>query len=274
MVLESIIDPLKAEKKPWELFFIGLVYSSIAVFLSLWIFRQYSSLIMVFLIVMASIPLIYNSIKLQEQKDIEIEKESVLLKEHSKTLSFLVFLFLGITVSLTIWYIVLPTDITQTLFSVQTKTIADINLQLTTNAVVQVKLFSKIFFNNIKVMIFCLLFSFIYGAGAIFILTWNASVISAAIGNFIRSNISAASSYFAIAPLALLRYMLHGIPEILAYFTAGLAGGIISIAVIRHDFASKKFSHIILDSTDLIIISVLILFIATLIEVYITPLLF
>ena len=37
--------------------------------------------------------------------------------------------------------------------------------------------------------VFCVFFSFFYGAGAIFILVWNASVISAAIGSFVRSNI-------------------------------------------------------------------------------------
>jgi len=274
MVLESIINPLKAEKRPWEMFFIGFVYSSLAVFLSLWIFKQHSSLVMVFLTVMACLPLVYNTIKLEEGKDIVIEKEAVLLKEHSKALSFLMFLFLGITISLTLWYIVLPTDTTQLLFSVQTKTIAEINTQITGNAVQHFQLFTKIFFNNIKVMIFCLLFSFIYGVGAIFILTWNASVISAAIGNYLRSNISTVSSYFVIAPLALLRYLIHGIPEILAYFTAGLAGGIISIAVIRHDFGSKKFEHIVLDSTDLIILAILVLVFAAAVEVYITPILF
>lgn len=274
MVLESIMNPFKAEKKPWEMFFVGFLYATIGVFLSLWIFRQHASLIMVFLTVMACIPIIYNTIKIEEKRDLLEEKEIVILKEHARALSFMVFLFLGITIAMSLWYIVLPGNITQSLFSVQTRTIAEINSQITGGAVAQINLFVKIFFNNIKVMIFCLLFSFIYGVGAIFILTWNASVIAAAIGNFIRSNISTVSSYFVIAPLGLLRYLLHGIPEIIAYFTAGLAGGIISIAVIRHDFGSNKFEHIILDSTDLIILSIVIIFIAGLMEVFITPLLF
>ena len=274
MVLESIMDPFKAEKKPWEMFFVGFIYSSIAVFLSLWIFKQHSSLIMVFLTVMACIPLIYNTMKVEEKRDLLEERESTILKEHARALSFLVFLFLGITISLSIWYIVLPSNITQNLFNVQTRTIAEINSQITGGAVAHLNLFVKVFFNNIKVMIFCLLFSFIYGVGAIFILTWNASVIAAAIGNFIRSNMSTISSYFAIAPLGLLRYLIHGIPEILGYFTAGLAGGFISIAVIRHDFGTQKFEHIILDSTDLMILSIAIIFVAAAIEVWVTPLLF
>ena len=60
----------------------------------------------------------------------------------------------------------------------------------------------------------------------------------------------------------------------MAYFTAGLAGGIISVAVMRHDFGTKKFENILLDSSSLIIVSLSLLIAAALLEVYITPLIF
>ena len=74
MVLESLLNPLSAEKRPWEMFFIGFAYSSVAILLSLWIFRDQTSLIMVFLTVMASLPIVYNTMKLEEGKDLEISK--------------------------------------------------------------------------------------------------------------------------------------------------------------------------------------------------------
>ena len=86
MVLESIISPLKAEKKPWDLFFIGLLYSSVAMFLALWIFRDQASLVMVFLTVTATVPLMYNTLKFEEEKDLAIPKERALIKEHGKAL--------------------------------------------------------------------------------------------------------------------------------------------------------------------------------------------
>jgi uncharacterized membrane protein SpoIIM required for sporulation len=141
----------------------------------------------------------------------------------------------------------------------------------------------RIFLNNFKVLLFCLLFSFIYGLGAIFILIWNASVIAAALGNFIRVNIAKyvsavgllkAGAYLQVASLGFFRYAIHGIPEIAAYFVGGLAGGIISIAVIRHDFGTSNFTRILFDSVDLIIVSISLLIFAALVEVYITPVLF
>ena len=68
--------------------------------------------------------------------------------------------------------------------------------------------------------------------------------------------------------------MLHGFPEISAYFIGALAGGIVSIAVIRHDTKSEKFWRILQDSLNLIILAVVVLFVAALMEVFITPVLF
>jgi uncharacterized membrane protein SpoIIM required for sporulation len=277
MVLESIINPLRAEKKPWSMFFIGAAYSSIALFLGNWIFNEYASLIMVFLTTMACIPLLYKTMRAEEKKDTEIGPESALIKEHSKAIIFLTFLFLGITAAFALWYVVLPSGFVQNSFRSQTLTIQSINTRITGDAL-NIKTLTNILLNNLKVLIFCILFSFLYGAGAIFILTWNASVIATAIGNFIRTNIAAktasVASYFQVVSLALLRYMIHGIPEIVAYFIGGLAGGIISVAVIRERFGTRRFEKIIFDSSDLIILAVLILVLAALIEVYITPILF
>jgi len=196
-----------------------------------------------------------------------------LIKEHGKALSFFMFLFLGFVVSFALWYVFLPPDLTQNLFQIQIKEIKQVqNIEITGNAVSLINVFGSIFFNNLLVMIFALLFAFFYGVGAIFILTWNASVLGVAIGNFANINIS--SGYFTSISSGLLRYSIHGIPEMLAYFTAGLAGSIISVAIIRHDFGSGKFKHILIDSLDMIFLSVFILFIAALLEVFVTPLFF
>ena len=286
MVLESLINPKKAEGKPWETFFIGIIYSSVAIFLSLWIFHDYTSLVMIFLTVIASVPLMYHTIQLEESKDDEIQDEKVLIKEHWKAISVFVFLFLGFLTSFTIWYTILPAPMIENVFDVQIKTIDNINAGVTaviTGKGIYSNFFMSILANNVKVMIFCILFAFIFGAGAIFILTWNASVIAAAIGSFIRENIASLAAregwtnitgYFFVGSSGFLRYLIHGIPEITAYFLAGLAGGIISVAVIRHDFGTEKFRKIIIDSLDLIILAFLVLFGAAMIEVFITPLIF
>ena len=287
MVLEALTTPEKAERNPWDMLFLGAMYAAIAIFLAVWVFREEASIVMILLTVIATIPLLYNTLKYEEEKDDIIVKEYILLKEHWKALSFFMMMFIGFVVAFSLAYIFLPTDLVRDIFSAQENTIRNINSQISTQSVnsasVGGELFTQIFSNNVKVLLFCIFFSFFYGAGSIFILTWNASVISAAIGSFFRTNISAYASnlglekvggYFHIYGLSLLRYFIHGLPEILGYFIGGLAGGIISVAVIKHDFGSRSFKHIILDSVDLIILGIAILFVAALMEVYLTPIFF
>src|SRR3990167_7808804 len=181
MVLESLLSRIKAEGKPWEMFFIGFLYSSVAILLSMWIFKDQTSLVMVFLTVMACIPIVYNTMKLEEKKDMEIPQERMLMRQHNKAIVFLMFLFFGITISFVAWYVFLPSNVIDYAFDKQIATIQAINNQVAGNAYQQFSTFSKILFNNLKVLSFAILFAFIYGAGAIFILTWNASVIGTAI---------------------------------------------------------------------------------------------
>ncbi|MBI4141235.1 stage II sporulation protein M, partial [Candidatus Woesearchaeota archaeon] len=263
-------------------FFLGVFYSSIALFLSLWIFEEYAGLVMVFLTVMACLPLMYHLLAYEEEKDVEFFDERVLLREHSRAIVAYLLLFLGMTVGFSFWYVSLPSALATNVFQIQTDMISNLNQQVTGNFL-QINLVSKIFLNNVKVLIFCILFSFIYGSGALFILSWNASVIGAAAGNFIRTHLAdfagsiglvKVGSYFYVVGLSLLRYTLHGVPEILAYLVAGIAGGILSVAVIHHEFGTRNFERILLDVSDLVLISVFILFFAALVEVFITPMFF
>ena len=281
MVLESLTNPVRAEYHPFLVFCLGLAYGTIALLLALWIFEEQSSMVIVFLTSAAAIPLMYHLLHFEEKKDILSPTKS-LLHNHSRALIFYLMLFLGMAVAFSIWYVALPSNLSSNAFRVQTQTISNLN-QHVTGQVTQTSLLSKIFLNNVKVMIFCILFSFLYGSGALFILTWNASVIGAAAGNFIRSNMASfadssglfrVGAYFYVSSLSILRYAVHGIPEILSYLLAGLAGGILSMAIVHHDFGTNQFEQVLLDVSDLVLLSVLVLFIAAIIEVFVTPALF
>ncbi|MCF7799261.1 stage II sporulation protein M [Candidatus Woesearchaeota archaeon] len=284
MVVERIINVIKAEKRPSWLILIGFLYTSLALGLAKWTFAEQASMVFIFFTILGAIPLMYNIIKDEEKKDVSDFHEVALLKEHGKALMAFMALFVGITLAVAFWYTVLPGETTGQLFSTQIDTFNRLGGQITGyTGLENVSTFSVIFFNNLRVLIFCILFSFLYGAGAIFILTWNASIIGTAIGNIVRTNLASVASavgldqmggYLYAVSLGLFRYVIHGIPEILSYFVAGLAGGIISIAVIRHDFEGRKFEHIVLDAADLLLIAIGLMFLAGVLEVWVTPLLF
>lgn len=285
MVLESLLNPFQLKKRPWEIFIVGMVYTAVAFFLSYFVFRDGAGLLMVFLIVLATVPTLYTTIKHEEEIDLAYDKEIFMLKEHTKVIIFLLCLFLGITFAMVLSYVFLPSDVVDSVFMLQQNAIANVirtvnDDTILTGDITKISLFGNIFINNIKVLFFCLVFSFLYGTGAMFILTWNASVIATAMGTFVKNELSNAahlvgfpflSVYFSATTFSFFRYMTHGAIEIAAYFIAGLAGGIISIALIKHNLKEDK---VLVDALDLILISLGFLVAAAFVEVYITPIIF
>ncbi|MCX8194347.1 MAG: stage II sporulation protein M [Candidatus Pacearchaeota archaeon] len=292
-MLETLINPKKAERKPWEMFFIGALYAAVSLFiadflfLDNYVFEKHISILTVCFTVMFSIPFFFYIIKLEEKKDVRVESERKLLKEHSKAIAALLFLFFGYVVAFSVLFIVLPKEMSSVNYKVQIETYCSINAKFNIEQCVSNLLtgeftniekkvpsvkegmnrVSVILSNNFYVLLFSLLFSFLFGAGALFILAWNASVIAAAVGVFAQSNLSN-------LPTGLARYLIHGLPEIASYFIAALAGGIIGTAIIKHEFGNEKFWHVLQDSLDLIILALIVLIISAFIEVFLTPLFF
>ncbi|MBA7627295.1 hypothetical protein ES703_34757 [subsurface metagenome] len=283
-MLESLINPKRSEKGPWKMFFIGLIYASLSLLLVHWFFSKdvvlsrFSGMIVVTFCVMFSLPFMYYVIKREEREDEQVEGFFGVWKAHNDAIRAFMWLFLGFIIAFTFWHIVLQDP---NLFNAQIETYCMINSpgniedcvarysfnQKISAAATKEMRFLSIIENNVYVMIFTLIFSLIFGAGAIFILAWNASVIAAATGIFTRYQISG-------IPLGIARYMIHGFPEIAAYFITALAGGIFGVGVIRNGVRNKRFLRVVENVFILLFIAIVILIIAALIEVYITPIIF
>ncbi len=285
-MLESMINPKRAERGPWKMFFIGIIYASLSLILVHFLFRndsvlsKFSGLIVVLFCVMFSLPFMYFIIKQEETEDEEIDGAWSVWKTHSDAIYAFMWLFFGFIIAFAFWNVILQDP---ALLNAQIETYCSINnpgsiqdcvaeysltsKTISSSASSSVARFFSIIGNNFGVMILTLIFSLIFGAGAIFILAWNASVISAAIGIFTRYTIHE-------IPLGLLRYMIHGFPEIAAYFTTALAGGMFGVGIIRHGITNKKFAKVLVHVGILLAIALFTLLIAAVIEVYFTPLLF
>jgi len=287
MVLEDLIHAKFAEQQPLLVLPLAFLYTSVALFVALWIFPSSAAIVAVFLMTIAAMPLFLDIVVFEKQKEEgsrsyfrDILKFGKANKE--KLLPFFIYLFLGMALAIATWFVVLPSNMLNDLFHVQLNTIKEINLSLSSGSAVFSSFFSAILANNLKVLAFSVLFSFIYGAGAMFILAWNASVIGVAIGDAIRSSLAAASkitggaigfvSYSSAVSVGLLRYLVHGVPEILAYFIGALAGGMLSIAIAHQEFSTDKFRKTSMDVACLVGLAALLLIVSALIEVSISPL--
>lgn len=284
-MLESIINPKRAEKGPWKMFFVGMIYASLSLLLVKWFFTkdavlvQYSGMIVVTFSVMFSLPFMYYIIKREEREDEMIEGFWGVCKAHSDALMAFIWLFIGFVLAFSIGYAVLHDA---NLFNAQLATYCRINSPgnvdkcietysvekvISTGNATKSDRFLSIIENNVYVMIFTLIFSLIFGAGAIFVLAWNASVIAAAVGVFTKYQI-------INIPLGIVRYMLHGIPEIAAYFVTALAGGIFGVGILRRKISNVRLFRVIENSVILLFIAIILLIFAGIIEVYIIPSIF
>ncbi len=292
MVLELLTNPLEARHHLGKTLLVGFFYTSVALLLSMWIFHESVSLISVFLTVVAAFPLFYGVIRDVAREEFRRGQGKLLWREHSQAAGVLFFLFLGVMLGFVAWYVFLPAPMLPQVFGSQTKVIMGVSgfstAELAGNGAGsdpggRLGFFAEILLNNLSVLSFCVLFSFLYGAGAVFILIWNASVIGVALGNFIRLGVGGAAellglagagSYFQVISLGVLRYSLHGIPEILAYLIAGIAGSMVSLGL----YFGRKNRHYVkelfADVLELTGIAILLLVVSALLEAFVSTAVF
>jgi uncharacterized membrane protein SpoIIM required for sporulation len=195
-----------------------------------------------------------NLVRYTEAKEEELikrRKNLNLFQRHREILIIYIAFFTGMILALSILFLMLPHPVLAKLFEDQINEINLIRGRVTLPAT-----FLAIVVNNFGVLFLSFLFSFLFGAGAIFILAWNASVLAAAIG-------MAAGGLLGL-PFAVLAFFPHGSLEILAYFIGGIAGGLVSVAITRRK--SESVSFILKDSGKLLFLAVILLDIAAAIE--------
>ena len=266
-MFESLLSIEELERKPWLMFVWAAVLGSIAILIS----AQISYRVMVggtmfnlsglFSVIFVIIPSAYFLTMFIKKE--ELEEEEAILKyhrasfwdKHRSYVLIMLFFFAGLTLAYSAWGFMLPGDF----FEVQSGKINQI--QGATGALTHGDYgsFVTVLFNNLQVTAFAFLFSLFFGAGAVFIIAWNASILGV--------YISELSKHIFEIPYWSLFFLPHGIPEIAGYLVAGLAGGIISAAVLRKN-QKMVIKIIMMDSMKLLAIAVALIVVGAAIEVY------
>ena len=259
-VIDFLITPRMVRENPKIFFLFGFVLVSLGLVTGAILFFKHVSLLMIFFTTLGAIPIINGVVRIEETKTIRIKKEINILKEHRKSLKVFIHYFFGCLIGYLFWYILLlyfkPEIVTQ-IFQTQLHTIE----QLQTLEKAQFGGFIEILVNNVGVLFVCISLSFIFGFGSIFVLTWNASVIATSIAKIIQQG-----DYHET-----LRFLIHGSPEVIGYIIAGLAGGIISVAISKHHIGTKRFRKIMIDAGVLFFISILLIITGAFLEAFVTP---
>ena len=256
MVLERLVSLKVAIKQPVWMFIIGGIISISCLTVSFLIFQDSVGLLANLLVTIAMTPFMLNLIRYEEAMDesLKSRKDLNFIQRHGDILKIYTAFFCGMILTLSILYIILPESFSQKLFSDQINEITAIRGKMASPDT-----FFKIITNNVSVLLLSFLLSFLFGAGAVFILSWNASVLATAIGTLAKE-----FGGIKALPMAILPFFPHGSLEILAYFIGGIAGGLVSVAVTRRK--SLGFLFVVKDSLKLMAVSIALLVFAGLLE--------
>lgn len=266
-MFESLFGLRDVYERPWIMFLWAVIICCIAVIISAqisYIVRvsnitvNLSGLFTVIFIIVPSIYLITSLIKreerVEEREIVKYHKKSF-WERHARYIMIFLLYFLGLTVAFAAWSFFLPDDF----FQVQNLKIDQIRGGMSGSVTDQSLQFSTILGNNLQVMFFSFVLSLFFGAGAVFIIAWNASILGVYVG-------SLSKHILEIGPIT-LQFLPHGLIEIGAYVCAGLAGGIISAVVLRRN-DPKVVRLIMFDSLKILVLAVLLIVLGAVVEVY------
>ncbi len=270
-MLESLLEAERAEKSPWKVIFVAIAIGAVAIALAAIIGQGSESghLVVAFACIAAA-PLMVQVIHIEEREDTKpwfSKSEIGLLMRHGDMFAVYTFYFIGIIIVTSLFFTIFPANVMGQVFANQVKELGAINSLRMTGHIASACGFMCLVENNLGVLGLVMLFSFMFGAGAVYIITWNASIVGVLIGTIARQQAamgsSLAMSYLIALPYSLVSIFPHGVFEIGGYFLGGLTSGMLGAAMLRSDYKNKT---VMKDLTIITLLSVIFVIIGAAIE--------
>lgn len=289
MVLESLLTRREALKHPFFILFASVLICSVSLWTTYLAFPGgegdgTASMLSLAFVTIALTPLFHAIFKAEEEKEAERPGFAALfLARHFNIVKLYAFFFIGIILTYAFWYSFVSPDVRGVMFANQENALSNIgqlresltgNVSGASAACGQQPFcwFSVIFSNNaFRVLTMGIFLSFVYGAGAIFLLGWNASVLGVLIGKdivyFSLTHGGLAALWMALNRA--LGLVPHGIFESMGYFVGAIAGGIIGAAMSKQRHLRGEVGMITKDVIVMLLYAFGLLAIGALIEAYV-----
>jgi len=257
LIFMKLVSPEAVKKNPGYGFVIAAFFVLIGFMAAFFIFSVALSMAMLAFGSLLMLPFLVKILdadaeqKTPEEatlKSFSSKSFGAILKKHENMITFYMLLFFGMAVEYMFLFAFLPPDISQSAFSQQ--------LSLFGPAGHFSVPYANILLNNLQILFIAFVLSVFYGAGSMFVLTYNASIVGVMYGAPIKALIWG-NVGFAPFYANLLSYIPHTIVEIMAYLFAAVAGGIL---------VSRREEDI-LEATFLFCIAIALVFLGWYIEV-------
>ncbi|MAG60242.1 hypothetical protein CL619_00495 [archaeon] len=271
MVLEHIFPEDWLERKASFAFILGIIYSVIGVLIASVIFPGDPALVAVAFTSLLILPELYKIFDIEERKEAVEQHATVgaLYRDDIDLIKIYIFLFLGILLVYSLGTMLLPELSTNNLFREQLE--IRYGQGFSGQAIISAGLFWDLLKNNFMVMIACFLLALLTGDGAIFLITWNASVWGTIFGLTAKKAAIASGStnpfvYFGIIMAVVFPHMMI---EAICYFLAAISGSMISKDVILEKFESHRFWEVFIFNAYLFLFALLFLLLGALVEAWV-----
>jgi hypothetical protein len=251
MVLEHLFPEDWLEKKGRYAFLLGIIYSVIGVLIASILFPGDPALVAVAFTSLLLLPELYKIFSIEERKE-SLEQHITfrsLWRDDIEVVRIYFFLFLGIVLIYSIGTMILPEFTTNTLFREQLEIRLGQGFAGSASAsgsgFFSGGLFFDLLSNNFMVLLACFIMALLTGDGAVFLITWNASVWGTIFG-FTAKNAAAFSggNPFILFLKIMVIVFWHMMIEAISYFLAAISGSVISKDVILEEFASERFFEV------------------------------
>jgi len=264
MVLEQFLESPHVKRHAYFILFLSLIYVFIAYGIAYLFFKESMSLVAVFTLTIILIPSLHHIISLEEQ----IERKNGLrhfFRNHATIFKVYFAAFLGILIGFVmIGALFDSVDIYAyqiDFLTGQSSIGAGAISKFASGSYVPsfadvIGLFSQ----NLGVMLIAFALSVFYGAGAVFLVVFNASLFSAFLFSFINSTSKTIASISFI----------HFIPEISGFLLAAIAGAILSAAIINESFSSPYFKNVMKNTCIMLVFSIALVFMGVILEIYVS----
>lgn len=264
-MLEQLLKEKWIEHRQIYAFFLSFIYTLVAYLTATIFFKEAYSVATMFLITLLLVPSLMKLLNIEEKKE-RRDGTKNFFKDHAPIFETYIFLFLGILLGYIVFgFFAVGTERFSNMFGYQINFLESQNaLDFNKSAYEPINKAMVLFTNNITVAMIAFVLSFFYGAGAVFLVVFNASIFSA----FILSFMQKISQGMQLSALGI--FSLHLIPELLGFLFAAVAGGVISKALLREKFGTEEFRNVFKDATIILLIAIALILIAALLETFVT----
>lgn len=261
MVLEQFLDRRIVLRHFPFVFLLGLVYVFVAYAVQGFFFPD-QSLAAVLLLTILLLPSLHHVIVIEEK--IESRGSSHFFRRHKTILKCYLGAFLGILAGFLILGFVNPSAVSYQMVQLEqdhlhSELIAGFAGQPYVPEMTKV---IALFSHNTWYLLIGFALSIFYGAGAIFLIAYNASFFAA----FIVEIFSRWSAAYSLAGISLV----HMLPESAGFILTAMAGASLSRALIHEKLRGDAFRNVLKNDVKLLVLALLFVLLAAFLEVYVT----